>query len=664
MRGFTLAVAAQNNTDAILTPTAQWNGTAGTGFGTANPAAPSDPTRTTAKPVCRLLTPPNQTMTDSMVVGVLAGANNNGTMLAELGIEKVTFYLEGNSVDVTAPSFRTFTRFDGSTYQQLGWWITLERNGATEGIADLYAEAVPLDGTMQNRVIGPYNVIVSNDEFDYDVTVGTGADYTTMAAAFSALKSDNAQHPRITVTTAGNYDLGSGGGHSPAGWVRIEADAAVTFKQNPPALDGDFTRFRPSMDSLHFKGSNITIDFVETLEFYTEQAGGQHWLDGITITQSRGREDLWRLAPRNSIPSLFRNGAWFTDCSVSQVNDVYDKALLVRGCQSSETWSDLAQSALCFVNNLVDDHSSEFYYTNVDAMSIAYSGSGTPTVSIRNSPRRLVLRVDGSDVASYTFSNAEQDFRDDVDYRVGSAVDWVNTQTDWSATLIDDTRRGSSLSPPGTTNGNPKEDIAVPATLPTHFDIHSDIYQQPNNFNTENVVMAFNKFTLIDAQNIFTSQTPTGNGRDFYIFSNAFYNNLGTLDEGLRSALGGCSSNTVFVHNTMATQYTSLPQDAVNTDADEYCLFANNSVKEIRATGGLDVEVTVANNHVHYDDNLPADTTGTTEGGDSTDLYVDAIGGDFTPDGLLLTNKVAPIVPYDLNGNAFATTDAKGAVRS
>lgn len=642
-----------------LRPGSNWDGAPSSGFA----SVPTDPARTTAKPVCRLLTPPNQTVRAATVIGVFAAANDGGSLIANLGMSHVDFHCEGNVVRVDSPTFRTFERADGSTYELLGWWLTLSRPSGKEGIAEVYIEAVPNDGSMQPRISGPYSYVMAASIFDYDVTVAAngGADFLTMEEAFTFLRGQDAQHPRVRVLEAGEYELGNAKRHSPVGWCRIEADAAVTFLQTPPALEGDFTRMRPGMESLHFKGSQITLDFVETLEFYTELEGGEHWLDGINMVQRRGREDLWRLVPRNIIPALFRRGAWFTDCVVTDVNDVFDKALLVRGCRTSATWADLAQDALCFVANEVEDHSSAFYYTNIDALSLTYSGSGTPTVSIRNSPRSLVLRVDGADAATFVFDGSEQAFRDDTNYRISSAVDWVNTQANWTASLIDNTRAGISLSPPGTTNGAAAEDIAVPTTLPTHFDIHSDIYQLPilPDFR-ENMVFAFNRLWQLDAQNIFIQGRP--GVLDSVVIGNALYNNLGTPDEGLQSDLGGMISHGVFAHNTMATQRTLIPSDGQGGDA--YSLIANNVVVRMTVRGGAPISpaLTVTNNHILQSVGLPVGLEGTSSGGDSTTLFTDPYNGDFTPIGDLLTNGATPTLANDLMGDEFPETASKGAI--
>ncbi len=642
-----------------LRPSNAWDGSPSSGF----TSAPVDPVRTTAKPVCRLLTPARQTVRIANVIGAFAAANNGGSLIENLGLSHVNFHCEGSVIQVDAPTFRTFERADGSTYDMLGWWVTLGRPSVKEGIAEVYVEAVPADPTMQSRVAGPFPFVMASRSFDFEVTVAAsgGAEFTSMEDAFTHLRAQNAQHPCIRVLESGDYDLGNSNGHLPDGWCQIEAVAPVTFRQDPPVLEGDFTRFRPGMDRLHFKGPEITIDFVETLEFYAEQAEGQHWLDGINIVQSRGREDLWRLGPRNIIPGLFRNGGWFTDCNVTDVNDVFDKALLVRGCRVAHTWADVAQDALCFVCNEVEDHSSSFYYTNVDAISIAYAGTGTPTVSIRNSPRSLVLRVDDADVANFEFDASEQAFRDDTNYRVASAVDFVNAQSDWSATLLDDNRQGASLSPPGTTNGGAEEDIAVPATLPTHFDIHSDIYQLPilPDFQ-ENMIFAFNRLWQIDAQNIFVQDRP--GVLDSVVIGNAFYNNLGTADEGLTSELGGMISHGVFAHNSMATQRALLPSDGQGGDA--YSLIANNMMLRmtVRNNDPLSPDLIVKDNHVVQDVGLPAGIEGTTSGGDSTNLFIDAFNGDFTPVGELLTNGAAPTLASDIVSAEFPETASKGAV--
>jgi hypothetical protein len=317
------------NVPQLLTPSARWDGGVSSGFS----AVPSDPIRTTAKPVCRLLVPDRQTITDRLVVGVFAAANNQGTLLDNLGLKHVTFYFEGRSVTVEAPSLRIFARPDGSIYQVWGWWVALVKPRTTEGFANLYVEAVPADPTMQNRMTGPFQFLLYDREFDFDLEVAasaeeiTGSRYKTFAAAGAYLRSQAAQRPRLRFTEAGNYDLGSiGAEYAGAGFCTIEAEVPVTFRQDPPASEADFPRFRPGFDRLRFKGANITIDLVNTLELYVEHPARLHWFDGCNIDQTAGRDALWRNRPRTLIGWVFRDGDNFTDCNITAVNDWGDKA--------------------------------------------------------------------------------------------------------------------------------------------------------------------------------------------------------------------------------------------------------------------------------------------------------------------------------------------------
>lgn len=651
-----------------LEPGDDWNGTAGTGFATA----PSDPTRTTAKPVCRLLEPPRQTVTDTLTIGVFAAANNAGSLANNLGLTGVTFHLEGNSITVDAPTLRTYTRPDSTTYNVLGWWVDIKKPSGTEGLANVYVVATPADATMQNRVIGPHPFLMYDTEFDQDVTVASaGADYTTMSAALSALRTGTAQRPRITITETGTWDPGEAGSqYAGDGYLTIEASAAVTFAQSAPATEATFQRIRMEYDRLHFKGANITIDMVQSLEFYTETDGRYHWFDGVKLRQSAGRDDLWRLRPRNQVTQFARFGAHFTDCDIQDVHDWGDKARLARGNVTNNTWGDALQDARCSVANILEDHSSFDYYQNIDAVTIRYTGSAsTATVTLNGGNMSArTLRLYEDDVEEYTFSieNSAASFTTNTNYTCQNVVDWINGQTDWTATLNDNTRFAAALTFPESTSGGGfiKLDAKTAnLVLPTHFDIHSDIYQLPNlGAPRENVVFAYNRGWEIDAQDIFI--TGDDEAHDFVFTCNAFSNNLGTADEALVSQLDHTHSHVVVAHNSLSTQDIQMRND-LDYNGDSYCLVANNVLRDLTVGGGgsVDSDVTCANNHIWTESvSGPTGATGTTVGGDSTTLFTSAITGNFTPAGDLLTNTAAPVMPRDLTGAAFPNPTEKGAV--
>ena len=108
--------------ESSLWPGPIWTGVAGSGFS----QAPLDPARQTAKAAMRLIVPSNQAYTDSLLVGVAAFANNNGSMLERCGIKAVYIYYEGNNIEISEPSYQSFNDANGSPVSYLGWWDRLK----------------------------------------------------------------------------------------------------------------------------------------------------------------------------------------------------------------------------------------------------------------------------------------------------------------------------------------------------------------------------------------------------------------------------------------------------------------------------------------------------------------------------------------------------------
>lgn len=171
-----------------IAPSANWNGFAGSGFG----YLPSDPLRQTAKPAMRLIVPPNQAYTDSLLVGVSAFANDGGTLIKNLGINSIIVYFEGNKIEITNPSYETITAENGAQVSYLGWWFRLKHDGRN-GEANLFIEAVPGDRSMQNRVLGPYLFLPSSSLYDLELSVApslpevSGSRYSSIRAALGVV---------------------------------------------------------------------------------------------------------------------------------------------------------------------------------------------------------------------------------------------------------------------------------------------------------------------------------------------------------------------------------------------------------------------------------------------------------------------------------------------
>ncbi|MEL7444648.1 MAG: hypothetical protein AAGK02_02410 [Pseudomonadota bacterium] len=660
-----------------LTPSEQWDGTAGSGF----TALPLDPVRTIAKPACRLIVPPNQRFTDRLTMGVMAMANNSGSMFENFGLSHVRVHFEGATLDIAAPSQRTLTDANGIERKYVGWWVELTKPANSEGVAHLYFEAVPTNTSMQSRVIGPYSVFPSASLFDGELELAAGAIevpgavYNNWRSAASHIKAMAWDSARITVTEPGEYDIRTvAGGYDPASWIVTEASTPGVIFKNMSGFVNDNSRMRPRVANLCWRGSNLTIDFDESVTYFVEN-GEYVWLDGCNVTNrsAAGKEQLFRGGPPN-VPQRFREGTWFTEAICSQLHNPAHDAELVRGGTWTDTSADVFSEAKCVVFTQCHDHETYFFNTDRDALTVEYVGaasSATLESQDIGNHRMFTARVDGFVEGTFTVGFEDEDWlgiaTDTDGYLVSDVVNWLNTLPNWSATLLDDTFRGGQISLPGekATEFAPVDVKQAPVTFITVFDLHADWYQKRINSDSENVILAFNTVINIAAQNIFTS--PSGEGiRDFFVVGNAFYNRLddtpNTASSQQKSQIGEADfSHYVWAHNTMASQEIVL--DADNAIFDQHCLIANNAVNAIRWRDDVpDTALTISNNHIVEGETAPPGSFGTSIGGNPTTLFADAPNGDFTPQGALLNAQTPATTAYDLTGKARGSMSTPGAV--
>jgi len=360
----------------VTWPSATWSGTAGSGF--AN--VPADPVRTTAKPALRLIVPSDQFYADKLLVGVWAGANNQGSLADNMGLEKIRVHYEGTIVDINSPGFRTFVDANGQNVSYFGWWIILHHDGRN-GTANLYFEAIPKDKSMQARVIGPCPFSPVASLYDHDLTIApsqtqiVGSRYQTPAAALSYLIAQNAKNPRIRLMETATYSSWSQSApYAPTGWLTVEAAAGVTATIGKTAYSS--AEVRPKFDGIHFRGANIIIDMRYMSEIRTDLVNGRNdWFDGVTFTDSSGANPLWqgRFRP---VQWAVRNNPWFTECTFTNVADPARGATLVRGCTFSGCYDDTLSGALCSVGNVIKDDINSFYATPHPVFTVQYNGAG------------------------------------------------------------------------------------------------------------------------------------------------------------------------------------------------------------------------------------------------------------------------------------------------
>jgi len=675
-RGFGHGVARQRpqthgsliGTSALgrLSPGVLWDGTEGSGFS----SVPTDPERTTAKPALRLIEPPSQSFTNSLTVGALAFANNNGTLID--GIEKVRFHYEGNAIDVFGPTTRALQRADGSTFECLGYWIELLKPYHESGDAQLYIEAFASDPTMQNRIIGPYRFSPVDQLHDFDLTVSpsqplSANNFHEVSDAIDFLKGEAARNPRILVTEphpSGFYGLpltlGIYGGGK--GRCLIQASTPVTFGY--PGFTNDAAAvMRPRYDGLHFQGSNITFDMRFVSHIVDEEMGELPWFDRVNFTISgEGRGEYWRKGTR-PLPWIARNGAWWTECSFNNVKEPVIFSPLARGCIMEEGYGDVATDALCIIGNRIRDWTSaQVWQVNAEALSI--SGPADSTVSITGgndtNGRVITAKVNGTSVDTFTVGSGETYFTGAAGdgYTVQDVADWINGLAGWSASVLDDTRRASALSLAGQKGAAVTDvDTSSAVTFVTYFDLHTDWYSQNQAGPEENVISFGNITSGFKGQSIFI--TADKGAKDFFFVNDAFDNEP---DLNL-SQLEGPHSHVVIAHVSSTTQNLLL-RVQTDYDPDSYCLIANSAFSAITwsTIGTPDPDLTITNNVVDQGSPNPQFSTGTTVGGTPESKYVETAIGDFTAIGELLDNAKATAFTFDAEGRPRGGTEPAGAI--
>lgn len=669
-------------TAASLLPSSAWTGAAGSGF----TVTPVDPARTTAKPIVRPIDPPNQYFTDELVYSVMAFANDGGTLIG--GIDRVRFHFEGRTVDVVAPTLRTFTRYDGSRYVLPCYTVRLRKPSSTAGVANLYVEAIPADATMQRRVLGPIQFSPATAKHDWVRTIGvtgSGADFqnaslvTATANAVNAARSSAAQNPLLTFISSGATDLPfTGTPYTVQGYLTFECAAGVNVTIGKPGYVNDAGMvIRTRFDGMWFRGRGFTFDmaFTSLIEHEAQNTTGtiengrSHVFEGVRFTRSTPPGALIRKQlPGGAVSFMVRGSPWFLECDIHNTQRAGNRSFLERGCIFRDNYRDISSAGRCLVGNRIDGHSPARYRTPVNAMTVHYTGPGaTATLSMSgvnaSNNRVLTARVDGVSVGTFTVQNTEAAFLAGTNYNVSNVVNWINSLGGgWSATLQDDTRYAAALNIGTSTFGAfTNADVrTAPLQLITNWDLHADIYETAI-AGDGNVIIYGNSGTAIDAQFILLGGT--GNQLlDYAIINNAFSMAVGGSQAGSKSHFEQLHSHVIFAHNTFPNQDLVLrPEAGNNYNPDVYCMVASNSLQSIQWTGTVDTDLLNKNNHVHSGQFSPSPGVGGTQGGTAVTLYVDSTTGDFRPAGDLVSSQKEVVWTWDIGGGSRSRTAPPGA---
>lgn len=453
-----------------IAPSAQWNGTGGTGFGTANPAAPLDPMRTTAKPVLVPLFVNWMTVTGNVIVGFIADSIS--------GISGgVTFWLEGNSKNVPSRTINTFTDSNGASRTTYGYHITLDAVTAlaiASGEANLYAQTSSTDGSMQSRVYGPMTLYFYPAEYTQVKTIGpTGADFTTLFAGLTYARTNPTERVKLSIIANGDYALGAQASafNAPKWWTTITAAPGVTANMG----DGSVVQTSAGYDGLRFQGAGIVFN-VSKLGFGVAGAyvlksasTARLWLDGCSYTtgSSNGLHNLTGNGAATLVSGFYPTSAPFlfspltylqTNLFATEVNG-HDLAgygfigfRLIRNClltdcsgSGLESTVGAIQGVTVLRNTAITAGSGVPGPRSYDnAFQLTYSGAGTTPqfekTGTNGNGGSFNVYINGSGTPAFSHAYAQLD-------TVQSVVDAINaTFTDWSASPSTTTRAASYLS--------------------------------------------------------------------------------------------------------------------------------------------------------------------------------------------------------------------------
>ena len=675
----------------MVSPSGAWDGTEGSGFA----SLPTDPERVTAKPALRLITPSKQHFNDTLDVGVMAAANDGGSLFDNLGLASVTFHFEGASVALDAPRLHSFVDVNGNVQTYFGWWARLRKPPQTSGYAHLYIEAIPRDPTMQSRVIGPFLFAPQGQLFDGQLDVSpstpeiTGSSYQSIVAAIDFAKAQGWQNYLLTLTEAGKYDIGDS---TPTrwdqkGWCNIRAGVPGCSIGKTGYTGDAEAKIVPARSPIRLMGSDLTLDFRHVVEI--DSFDGNFWCDGITITSSdpRGRFETLRGGPPDQFGWRIDGNPYFTECTISELSGVCGQANLVRGCTLTNMTYDVFGDVTCAVFNRLTNHRGGYWYTDHPCIEIGYSGAEATATIERDGTADAGIATWtaswGANSATFECGNREEYFLGTLGdgYTFQDLVEWVNNDlaaldSGWSATLTDpdfaDIRccAGSLPSAKGASFG-PQDVATDPLTLVAMFDRHGDFYQHATG-TLENAIIAFNSGVDVQAQLIFISPTEIGGEaaeRDLMILGNAFYLRPGVdgyYDPDSNSSQFGrtnlTASHVVIAHNTHANQRWLIRSDNPGFTADPYCLFANNVASGVTFAGPPLPDLTIDALHLHGSSTKPSGATRVAFGGDETTLFVDPAAGDFTPAGDLLASGFAPLLSFDISNTEYPEIAAPGAI--
>jgi hypothetical protein len=656
----------------LVTPSVVWNGTANSG---GTPPTPSTPTSSVPQPAIQFIFPDGQCVESNTVIGVDAQALD--------GVPSVTFWVAGTSVTV-ARSIYNFMDATGTAQAINGFWIKLNAVAAATfhnlGVVSVYATANPPSSqpSITAFTIGPQSFVVANPSVT-PVSVftvradGAGGAYTSIPAAFHAMKLATPTRARINITQGGTYDPGgipaSDQYTGETGYVEMTAPQGVTVvlqrgtvfdPLDSPGPSGEVAwEWYPGCGPIHF--TNISFE-MHTWYLVRMLTSNPHWFDACTIQNSVGTTNTlyWNKAPPPAFQVGSFNtpfiGAFFTNCTVKYV-DVAPACITKVNCNSiGQTSGDHGEIHLLSGN--YDTGSNCKFFTNVlTAITGSYTGSGTARiVATSGSPALLDAQVNnGSGFVSVggSFPLTLGNNPGAAVFNMADVVSALNAIIGgaWSFTTTDNTRVCYTLVQTGT------QTVVIGTNTPVtcFFDFHTEYIH----WGTGGAMKVYNG--MFRGNIVVNSFFSTGDtdietlGVNLMMIDMTFSN---MVQDTSPITYGGA-------HCVTEGLVTSGGVKVFTASSDAFCLLANCIIGGGVTNDGTFGTQAIKNNAIVGTLPTGANVSGNVQLTNSAAFqawFVSYSTNDFRPTSGALSNLVPKLNPFDNNNTGRSANDAMGAV--
>lgn len=683
---------------AQFQPDPTWDGTPGTSpFG-------ADPTEVHAKPAARMIEAWAQRF--DALAGLMIGVDCE----AVGGIATVEVGGAGTVMTLTE-SILTDPDVNGVNRSRIGYWLNLSTTSAQlaafpAGKIDLWVRITAKDGTMEQRVIGPYRYYPRASEFSgspYRIAAsGAGGAYTSLLLAQRAAKAANEEAPQFLHVENGvfemedSYELNSYTGGRGYGVVMCASGVSVRYVRStfPFGINqgqaGSY--WYQGWPGIEFRGAGVFLDFLNIM--YIDVPSGAYFdgldrwprCNGCLISDSRDTYKNWDWNGTNRpVVSIFASQSMIEDCTIKYIGSPLGGTWIARDNKVLETLGEIAPNCAYAARNYVNGWNPFTFFSVQDVMQLAYDGAGVGRMWVANfatSAAVMHFSVDGIEITTGGFPITLSYFTGGANHEISQVVATINAHgAGWSASALRSDgpsaafMGGINIGP--TTDGGQSPTVvgnsASPSKSRVAFDYHQDFWHAINQtgHGTDNGTILRSNAIIGD------TGRPSDDALPRFLALDVPVRNVMVLENQIANAYSqGGPAGTVHLYTRGNDCGTGMQPGADAT----YSLHEANIDEHYwtSPTGYQAAPLYKDNLIVAYAD--PVNSARALSGGGNTGnivisatnaadarakmnaMFKGAQLGDFRPDGTALANLVARSTTRDAFGAVRPATDARGAL--